>query len=40
MDYYEEFNKLIDDYMKQHDEIMSKLDRLLKDDANGESKEN
>ena len=40
MDYYEELNKLIDDYVEQCNEIMNSLDRILKDDANGESKEN
>ena len=40
MDYYEEFYKTIDNYMKQHDEIMNSLNKLLKDDTDdsGESK--
>lgn len=36
MDYYEELNKLIDDYVEQCNEIMNSLDRILKDGTDEE----
>lgn len=40
MDYYEEFNKLIDDYMEALETYNETIDKILKDDTddNGESK--